>query len=87
MMEGLQDSDDDYDPDYVEDDSSEDDLPPTRGRDRAQWVVDNQEAVEELYRAFQEVGRQLFGEAFFQIGDVTKFAHFIYTHTTPMSSP
>ena len=43
-------SDDDSDPDYCEESSEdESDGPSMRARDRAQWVVDNVEAVEELY--------------------------------------
>jgi hypothetical protein len=62
---------------------SDDDLPMTMARDRAQWVVDNQDAVEDLYRAFKETGKQLFGEAFFQCGNITPFAHFVYKYTMP----
>ena len=78
-------SDDEYDPDYTEDES-EDDLPHTMGRDRAQWVVDNSEAVEELYRAFKITGQALFGGAFFQCGTVTDFAHLVYKYTSPGAS-
>ena len=77
------DEDDEFDPDYRETDSSDDELPPSKQRDRAQWVVDNQEGVEDMYRVFKEAGAHVFGRAFFQLGDVTKFAHFIYAHTTP----
>ena len=76
---------DDCDPDYVEEWSSDEEEPPTRATDRAQWVVDNVAAVEELYLVFKNVGEQQFGRAFFQCGDVTKFAHFIYNNTTPLS--
>ena len=88
LMEGLYDSDDDSDPDYREDsaDDDEDELPPSRARDRAQWIVDNTDAVEELYHAFKEIGTQIFGRAFFQVGTITDFSHFVYNHTTPLSS-
>ena len=77
-------SDDDSDPDYCEESSEEEsDGTSMRARDRAQWVVDNVDAVEELYEAFKEAGQQLFGRAFFQIGDITRFSHFIYNNTTP----
>jgi len=80
---------DDYsddDPDYRESSADEDDdLPLSMARDRAQWVVDNQDAVEELYRQFKDCGYQLFGRAFFQCGNITPFAHFVYKHTTPFS--
>jgi len=76
-------SDDEYDPDYTEGESSEDDLPKTMGRDRAHWVEENQAAIEELYRSFQEVGRDLFGNAFHQTGNITAFSHYVYRYTTP----
>ena len=40
------------------------------------WVVEHYDALEELYRVFQSAGRQLFGNAFFQLahfGDFTAF--------------
>ena len=76
-------NDDSDDPDYRESSADEDDLPPSMGRDRAQWVVDNLEAIEELLHVFRDAGRELFGEAFFQMGDSTRFAHFVYSTTTP----
>lgn len=77
--------DSDFDPDYREDsaDESEDDLPPSMARDRAQWVVANTEAIEELYKIYCDAGKLLWGRAFFQCGDITSFAHFVYKHTTP----
>ena len=73
------------DPSYREDsaDESSDELPMTRGRDRAQWCIDNLDAVQELYAVYMDTGRQLFGDAFHQIGSVTDFAHFVYRFTTP----
>jgi len=72
------------DPDYRESSADEDDeLPESMARDRAQWVCDNQEAIEELYHIMKESGVKLFGEAFLQCGGVTAFAHFVYKHTTP----
>lgn len=78
-------TDSDNDPDYREDSADEDDdeLPQSMARDRAEWVVDNQTAIEDLYGAFKEAGQQLFGNAFFQCGNITTFAHFVYKHTTP----
>lgn len=78
-------SDDLNDPDYRESsaDESDDELPPSLARDRAQWVVDNYEAVAELFKVFKDVGQDLFGRAFFQCGTVTEFSHFVYKHTTP----
>ena len=74
------------DPDYREssaDESDDDEMPPSYGRDRAQWTVDNYEEIAEVYRAFLAHGRQLFGNAFFQLGDVTGFSHYLYNMTTP----
>tara|TARA_B100001250_G_scaffold268515_1_gene231664 strand:- start:619 stop:927 length:309 start_codon:yes stop_codon:yes gene_type:complete len=77
-------SSDSGDPDYREESADEaDELPKSMARDRAEWVVDNQEAIEELYRITKEAGVRLFGEAFLQCGGVTAFAHFVYKHTTP----
>lgn len=73
---------DEFDPDYVEE-SDEDDLPATMGRDRAQWVVEHTDALEDLYRAFKEIGQRVFGGAFLQTGDITCFSHFVYKYTTP----
>jgi hypothetical protein len=74
---------DEYDPDYSEGEDSDDSLPATMGRDRAQWTVDNYGAIEELYRDFLVIGKQLFGNAFHQCGNVTAFSRYIYKHTTP----
>tara|TARA_B110000977_G_C11089616_1_gene496173 strand:- start:2773 stop:3087 length:315 start_codon:yes stop_codon:yes gene_type:complete len=79
----LPSDDDDYDPDYTEGESSEDDLPHTMGRDRAAWVEEHVEAIEDVFRAFKEAGQQVFGRAFFQAGNVTDFAKFVYKHTMP----
>jgi hypothetical protein len=76
-------SDDDFDPDYLEESADDDELPPTLGRDRADWVVEYTDALEELYGAFLDTGRQLFGNAFFQTGGITEFSHFCYRYTQP----
>lgn len=74
----------DDDPDYREDSAdSDDELPPSMARDRAEWVVANNEALSELYKAYKEVGELLFGRAFFQCGNLTQFAHFVYRHSMP----
>lgn len=76
-------SDSEDDPSYHESTSEEEDCPQNMRRDRAQWVVDNVEVVEELFRAFKADGRGVFGEAFFQLGSAADFAHFIYRYTMP----
>jgi hypothetical protein len=86
LLEGLEDSDDEYDPDYDEEESaSEDDLPQTFYRDRAHWIEDNLQDIEFLYRHFLEEGRSIMGATFFQTGNVTQFAQFLYRYTTPLS--
>ena len=78
-------SDDSDDPDYREDsdEGDEDDLPPSMGRDRAQWMIDNREALAEVYRALKEVGQGVFGTAFMQLGNLNAFGNFVYKYTTP----
>ena len=78
-------SDDSDDPDYRESsaDEDEDELPPSMARDRAQWTVENQDVIGELYRMFKDSGSIVFGGAFFQTGSITAFAHFIYRYTSP----
>ena len=82
MLDDLP-SDDEFDPDYTEGESSDDELPAAMGRDRAHWVEDNTDALEDLYRQFLETGRQLFGNAFHQTGNITAFCHYVYRYTTP----
>tara|TARA_B100000579_G_scaffold408294_1_gene396311 strand:- start:418 stop:720 length:303 start_codon:yes stop_codon:yes gene_type:complete len=87
-MREFSESEDDSDPDYRESSADdEDELPKSMARDRAQWVVDNHEALAELYAEFKDVGRHLFGEAFFQCGNITVFSHFVYRHTMPGAAP
>lgn len=88
LAEGYDLSDDEYDPDYRESDSEspdEDDLPKTMQRDRAQWIVDNTDDLEYMFRQFLDHGRSIMGNAFFQTGNITTFANFVYRYTTPFS--
>ena len=87
LPEDCSESDDDASYRESSADEDEDELPQTMARDRAQWVVDNQDALEELYRAFKEAGQHLFGRAFFQCGNITSFAHFVYKNTMPGATP
>jgi hypothetical protein len=75
----------DDDPDYREDsdEGDEDDLPPSMGRDRAQWMIDNREALAEVYRALKSVGQDTFGTAFLQLSSLNAFGNFVYKYTTP----
>jgi hypothetical protein len=79
----LPDSDDD--PDYREDsdDSDESDIPRTMGRMRGQWVVDNQDDLEAMYKVFMECGRKVFGRTFFQVGTINNFAKLCFKYTHP----
>ena len=85
LMDGRElPNDSDSDPDYREDSMDDDDeIPMSMARDRADWVVANGEAIQELYKAYKEVGQLLFGHAFFQCGNITAFSHFVYKHSMP----
>ena len=61
----------------------EDELPESMARDRAAWIIDNQDAIEELWATFKQTGTALFGRAFFQCGNITPFAHLVYKYTMP----
>lgn len=90
--ECYSDSDDEFDPDYRE---SSDDSDESVGGDpntavnrrftrmRAQWMVDHHGALEEGYKAFLDVGHQLFGGAFFQLGSINEYAKLIFKYTQP----
>ena len=73
------------DPDYREDsdEGDEDDLPRTMGRDRAEWFIDNREALAEVYRALKQTGVEVFGTAFLQSATLNAFGNFVYKYTTP----
>ena len=81
---GPGDFDSDDDPDYRESSADEEEeIKPSYAQDRAQWTVYNYEEICELYKMVRENGKTLFGQAFFQLGDITSFSHFIYNFTTP----
>ena len=80
-------SDDDDDPDYREESGEEEEIPNTMHRDRAQWIVDNTEDLEWLYRKLKEDGKSTMGRAFLQTCTITNFANFVYRYTTPFSEP
>lgn len=83
LAEAIDFDDSDLDPDYRESSADEDDDLPTCAQDRADWIVQNYDAIAELYQIYRQAGQQLFGNAFFQLGDITAFAHFTYNYTTP----
>ena len=83
-------SDNDSDPDYREDSAEEDtvdDIPKSMQRDRAEWIVENTEDLEWLYRKLKTDGASTMGRAFLQTCTITNFANFIYRFTTPFSEP
>ena len=86
LMDGLP---NDYsdDPDYREESEDEeaDELPKTMQRDRAQWIEDNVEDIQFLYRHLLTDGRSVIGNAFLQTCTINAFANFLYRHTTPFS--
>lgn len=75
------------DPDYRESSDDEDEEVGSRfHRMRADWIVDYQDALEEGYRAFLEVGRKLFGDAFFQAGSINDYCKLVFKYTQPGAS-
>ncbi|MAT68427.1 MAG: hypothetical protein CMJ58_02785 [Planctomycetaceae bacterium] len=64
------------------DDERVDDVPPT-----GDWLEDNYEALLELYNAYLQVGRQLFGRAFYQNGTFVTFAGHVYDGLQPGRTP
>ena len=78
--------DDPNDPNYREssdEDDVESDVPESMHRDRAYWMVENVDALGELYSLFKRDGEKLFGSAFLQMCDINVFCKFVYKYTTP----
>ena len=75
----------DDDPDYREssDDTDEDNLPRRMFRDRAQWFIENREAIASVYNFLRRHGKEVFGEAFLQTCSLNAFGNFVYKFTTP----
>ena len=48
-----------------------------------QWYVENIDAIEEMYAIYNEVGKQIFGSAFNQLGDLTLFANYVFSTMQP----
>ena len=53
--------------------------------DRAKWCERYYEELTQLYKHFQDNGKETFGEAFFQLGNFGTFQHFCYKYTTSFS--
>ena len=78
--------DDEMDPDYREssdEDSAESDIPQSVQRQRAQWVMEHQDVLVELYQCFKGSGSVLFGQSFYQLGTISQFCNFVFKYTTP----
>ena len=72
------------DPDYRESSDDEDEeCEPRFHRMRADWIVDNHDALDEGYRAFIDTGRKLFGNAFFQLGGINDYCKLVFKYTQP----
>ena len=52
-------------------------------RMRRQWVHDNYDALAELYHAFLETGRSLFGDCFYQNGGFHTFIWHVHDALQP----
>lgn len=82
----IDDEDDALDPDYREDSEDEDDedeLPMTMARDRARWIEENVDEMQELFKVVKATGVKLFGNAFMQACTINNFANFCYKYTMP----
>jgi len=55
----------------------------TLSRERRAWQTQYQEEIEKMYTGYLEVGRHLFGNAFFQLGGIAEFADFVFKYTQP----
>lgn len=75
----------DEDPDYREssDEFDESKVPRSMSRIRAEWIGEHIDVLVDVKRAFLEAGRAQFGNAFFQLGDITSFANFCFKYTHP----
>jgi len=51
--------------------------------DRAMWCDRYHEELTLMHSKLLEDGRQVFGNAFFQLGNFATFSYFIYKYTTP----
>jgi hypothetical protein len=83
--EWIDDEEDALDPDYREDSDTDDEdtIPKHMARDRARWIEDNVDELQELYLVVRDAGRKLFGNAFMQTGNINNFSNFCYKYSTP----
>ena len=63
------------------DTSDEAEMPRYMHRLRSQWLEENYDALDCCYSNFMEVGRVVFGGAFFQQGDLAEFGKFVFRFT------
>ena len=45
------------------------------------WHNQNYDAIVELWAAYKETGKKLFGGAFMQFGNLNEFSYFVYKNT------
>ena len=62
--------------------SSDEEEPLVRGV-TARWVLQYQDALDELYGEFLRVGKALFGSAFHQTGTYGSFTRYVYSAIQP----
>ena len=48
-----------------------------------EWTDENADELLEMCHSFHALGTDLFGSAFFQLGTVSDFCWFVYTHLQP----
>ena len=50
----------------------------TMARDRARWIEENVDEMQELFKVVKATGVKLFGNAFMQACTINNFANFCY---------
>jgi len=53
----------------------------TLDRTRLAWLNEHFDELQELYKCFQDSGRKVFGNAYFQRGGFHTFIEFVHTNT------
>ena len=56
---------------------------PELSSDWRRWLIENADAIDELYACYKEAGRRLFGRAFNQCGTYGDFAQYVYAKLQP----
>ena len=68
---------------YSDECSDEGEIPNTLKQTRSQWIEEHYDAIEELFHFYMHSGRAYFGNSFFQCGDLSHFADFVFKYTQP----